>query len=137
MSFMWTKAQSRAAQAEGWDLFKIAGYYVIQKYDESDRFPNDLSALVYVKSISDKDFDGLHRAAINLNGRCAPTETMGTTQEAFASTIGKDGEDTIEVKVKTIRVLCEMATRLSAVERALNMTPKDQDILDELEQWGD
>lgn len=132
---MWTKAQSREAQKEGWDLFRVTGYYIIQRLDESNKFLDDLSALVYVKG---KEYQGdLYHDALRLHGAHAPPDVMGTTQEAFAMTIGKDNEDTIEVKVKTIRVLCDMAVRLSSIERAVNETPTDQCILDELEQWGD
>ncbi|WP_321935350.1 hypothetical protein [Paraburkholderia sp. J8-2] len=49
---LWTAENSRAATEQGWDLFHIDGAGLrsaVQKHDESDRFANDLAAIVFVR----------------------------------------------------------------------------------------
>lgn len=61
----------------------------------------------------------------------------GTTLAAYRKAISLDNEADMVVKAKTIRVLCAMAAKLSAIEREVMSTPQECDVIADLETWGD
>ncbi len=63
---LWTKQDSTAARAQGWDVFEIWDgrvQYEIQKDDQSDIFKTDEAARAFVHTRNNSDRDALcHKA---------------------------------------------------------------------------
>lgn len=64
MNIEWTKEDSAAAVADGWDVFHVdSSYHDIQKSDEADQFGEDTHAIAHVFYMASAGSE-LHRKAI-------------------------------------------------------------------------
>lgn len=66
---VWTDADSRAAAAEGWDVFAVSGmvdrnHLAIQRLDETGRFGSDEEAIWHVYNEAVRKRSALHRKAM-------------------------------------------------------------------------
>lgn len=72
---VWTGADSRAAVAEGWDVFSVEGmvdrvHLAIQRLDEDERLDDDAHAIWYVYNKAVSERSALHRKALALTLQC-------------------------------------------------------------------
>lgn len=74
---VWTDADSRAAVAEGWDVWEVSGmvdrnHLAIQRVDERNRFASDAEAVLHVYDRAVRDLSQLHRKALAVTLQAKP-----------------------------------------------------------------
>lgn len=74
---VWTDADSRAAVAEGWDVFSVQGmvdrnHLAIQRLDEDERFEDDAHAIWHVYTKAVRERSELHRKALAVTLQAKP-----------------------------------------------------------------
>lgn len=74
---VWTDADSRAAVAEGWDVWEVSGmvdrnHLAIQRVDERNRFASDAEAVLHVYDRAVRDLSHLHRKALAVTLQAKP-----------------------------------------------------------------